>query len=434
VPRSASAPSHGAEKLKGVEMEKPEAIQGKEAPKIVLVKRSSLQQRPSPGPAAASDGSKPTTVGSKKSQNIASKTSPSGGLKPTAAAFGASASTSIAAANQQLPVLSFGAAAAAAGAAATAPSKSKSKSTPPNPLAKSFEPTMYGSTPQLLSAAQKEPTTSASSFLLVQARANWSSSAVSAEAAAAAYALAKGNTPAAATSSASGYDEIGYTDAWASIGQHFTTNLSPTTSGVPPLSPSFGAAAAFNALSPSGPFDGRVPSILSTETSLGLSLLPADTSLSSGLSSVLSGRTGSSLPLGGGTGELLASLQQIWEGPPSAEGSLTPPYSSHTITPQTTPLSAAPAPGGVLSSSSPLGELLPSAGLTRLASLSSPSPSSEQPTSLQSPIQWLGNEDEIYNPFAASNFASNSSLSFRSGNRAHSGSLADLGFEETSEF
>jgi hypothetical protein len=377
-------------------LEKPEAVQGKSAPKIVLVKRSSLQQRPSPDKQAG--GNKKTLQpGPKESCNT-----------KTAISFSAGASTSAAA--QQLPVLSFGA----------PPVKKSSKI---NPLAASFEPSsMYVNTSlagrSSLAAAvaaenEARQQRETASFLLAQAQASWSpSSAPSAEAAAAAYARAK--------AAASGYDEIGYSDAWASIGQHFSSNLSPSTGAGQPLSPSFAPAGGFNALSPSGPFDARVPSVVSTETSLGLSLMPTDSSLSAGLS----GRTSS---LHSGTGELLASLQQIWEGPPSAEGSLTPPYSSQTTTPHTTLLSAATAGGVHLASSSHLGELLPSAGLTRLTSPASPSEEQQQ-----APQQWLGNEDEVYTHRSTSNFTS-SSLSFR-GYRAHSGSLADLGFEESSEF
>jgi hypothetical protein len=403
-------------------------VQGKQTPNIVLVKRSSLQQhRPFQGAAAAAGdvaGKKLTTVFTKPAS---SKASP---LSAKTAAFTPSTSTG-AASQQQLPVLAFG-----------APVNSS-----PIARAPSFEPTMHGNEARLLSStgARRSPvsTTMAdfeketrereiSSFVLAQARANWSPSANSAEVAAAAYAAAKS----AAATASGGYDEIGYIDAWASMSQHFSNSSSSASHATPttgagaglPLSPSFGRATAtgFGALSPSDPFDARLPTVLSAETSLGLSLLPADTSLSGGLS----GRTTSSLP--SGTGELLASLQQIWEVPPSAEGSLTPSYCSQNTTTQATPFSADGASAGA---ASPLGEMLPSAELARLASLSSASGQDQAP-------QWLGIdtnantiaiEAEFCHRSPSSNLASSSSLSFRGNHGAHSGSLADLGFEESSE-
>ncbi|KAH7620309.1 hypothetical protein NADE_002936 [Nannochloris sp. 'desiccata'] len=420
VPRCASAPSRGARNLQGVEMEKPEMVHGKQAPNIVLVKRSSLQQRPSQAAAAPGEdaGQKWTAANKKFAPKAATP------FSGRTAAFAPPTSKG-AASQQQLPVLTFG---------------TPVNSPPPDPLAASLKPTMYGSAAQLLSTdagRSSFPTTTAenearkreiSSFLLAQAQANWSPSAASAEVAAAAYAAAK-------ASSSVCYDDIGYTDAWASVGQHFS-NTSPsasyatpitTTVGALPLSPSFGGATAagFGALSPSSAFDARLSTVLSTETSLGLSLLPADASLSGGLS----GRTTSSVP--SGTGELLASLQQIWEGPPSAEESLTP-CSSQSTTPHATSLSAGGAGGANALSPSPLGELLPSAGLTRLASLSSASGQHEA-------LQWLGIDnnntcdDEFYHRRASLNVASSSSLSFQGNHRAHNSSLADLGFEESSE-
>jgi len=426
APRCASAPSREAGTLQGVCAEKHEMVQGKKAPNIVLVKRSSLQHRESHG-AGEVAGQKSTPV----HKTPASKTSP---LNAKTASF--TSSTSAGAPpqqqqqqqQQQLPVLTFHA----------------PVDISPNPHAASFEPNMHGSAAHLPSTGRSSISTTVAdyekearerqiaSLRLAQAQSNWSPSANSAEIAAAAYAAAK--------HSPSSHDDIGYTDAWARVHQHFN-NTSPSASHATPntpsgaallLSPSFGraTAAGYGALSPSGPFDARNSTGVSTETSLGLSLLPGESSLSGGLS----GRSTSSLS---GKGELLASLQQIWEVPPSAEGSLTPLHSSQNTTPQATPLSVG-GPGASASapfpSPSPLGELSPSAGLTGSAGLSSVTGQHQAP-------QWPGidssanntSQDEIYHRDASLNLASGSLSSLRGNHRANSGTLADLGFEESSE-
>lgn len=300
IPRTSSLPSRGG--LHGVEIEKPETLQGKQAPKVVLVKRSSLQRPPpAPGTQQATATTKTKVTAPKPPKALPATTT-----KPATAekVLGETTLRTTLAVKKPASAAVLGPSTPADVPAATV---TFSNLSPISTSPRSLPCESLNSPLAALIGTNDGPKVPE---WVAQATAAW---------------------PSAPSPSSLDHlpppsveriiDEVGISDAWAAGTGHLASGGSLGASLGPAFSPPLGGFATRSlafAHPSSLPYDPSSSKMggLSPDTSLGLALMPSEPSLG------LSTDGGSSLGLGASrlsmrttslpSDELLASLQHIW--------------------------------------------------------------------------------------------------------------------------